>query len=653
MDSVGLEPGSEVGGYRIVAPLGSGGMGTVYRAEDGGGSPVALKLLHPHVGADPASRERLRREVAALQRLRHPGVAAVLDAEADSTEAFLVTELVVGRSLEQHVREHGALAPAELVDLADGLRDALEAVHAAGVVHRDLKPGNVMLTDDGPVLIDFGIAQAAEDVRVTSTGFVVGTPGYLAPELLADGDPSAETDWWGWAAVLAFAATGRPPFGTRPLDAVIARTRAGDADLIGLGPVTAGALEGALDPEPARRTPPDEVVAALDHALDADERPAAPTEVLTVAIPPRRSTRTEPTAVAWGPDAATRALPDDAGTRALPQDAPTRALPDDAATRALPQGAAAPTHDGNTQAMPAVPADPGPGGSWGPEAGYGGGVPSEATPGGPRGYGDGGDPDGGYGAGGYGPSGYGPPSSAGWDGGPGQGPDAADAGAIPEAAGATAYVPPRPRRRTGTVLALGLLAVAGATLYPGVTVVVVAAALLLLRTVGTAAEAVQRRRERRGGVGRGDVARALVASPWHLLRAFAGLLPSLLVAASVVTIVGGLLWWALQTGRLTIPAWGIGPDADGTVRESPAGTWTASAVLAAAVLAGLVAAWWGPLSRGTRAGARWTLGALAPGWSGAAVLSALALAGAAVLAVLAATGQPIVWWPLPGPPSLR
>ena len=117
MERIGLAPGSEVGGYRVVAPLGSGGMGTVYRAVDGGGAVVALKLLHPHVGADPVARDRLRREVVALQRLRHRGVATVLDAEADSTEAFLVTELVPGRNLEEHVRAHGRLEPDELVEV--------------------------------------------------------------------------------------------------------------------------------------------------------------------------------------------------------------------------------------------------------------------------------------------------------------------------------------------------------------------------------------------------------------------------------------------------------------------------------------------------------------------------------------------------------
>ena len=220
MERIGLAPGSEVGGYRIVAPLGSGGMGAVYRAVDGGGGEVALKLLHPHVGADAAARERLRREVAALQRLRHPGVAAVLDAEADSTEAFIVTELVDGENLARHVREHGPLAGSALADLAGGLFEVLDAVHAAGVVHRDLKPSNVVLTAERPVLIDFGIAQGLDDAPLTSTGVVLGTPGYLAPELLDGAEPDESSDWWGWATVLAFAATGRDPFGARPLEAV-------------------------------------------------------------------------------------------------------------------------------------------------------------------------------------------------------------------------------------------------------------------------------------------------------------------------------------------------------------------------------------------------------------------------------------------------
>ncbi|MBF0689218.1 MAG: serine/threonine protein kinase [Cellulomonas sp.] len=283
MERIGLTPGSQIGGYTIVAPLGSGGMGTVYRAVDGGGEPVALKLLHPHVASDSVVRARLMREVAALQRLRHGSVAAVLDAEADSTEAFLVTELVAGDTLTERVRASGPLDADELLLLAEGLRSALTAVHAAGVVHRDMKPSNVLLTDDGPVLIDFGLAQGVDDdANLTTAGFVLGTPGYLAPELLDGGEPGPATDLWGWAAVLAFAATGRDPFGSRPVEAVLARARAGEVDLLGVGPLTRAALAGALRPAPADRTDPADVVAALRTVATQGELP--PGAVPTIAL---------------------------------------------------------------------------------------------------------------------------------------------------------------------------------------------------------------------------------------------------------------------------------------------------------------------------------------------------------------------------------
>ncbi len=281
MERIGLAPGAELGGYRVLAPLGQGGMGAVYRAVDADGFGVALKLLHPHL-ADGSARERLAREVAALQKVRHPGVARVLDAELDSAEAFVVTELVEGSDLAASVMIDGALGAGrlvELADLAEQLAVALEAVHAAGVLHRDLTPGNVMVTADGPVLIDFGIAQVVEDARMTSAGQVAGTPGYLSPELLAGAEPGPRDDWWGWAAVLAFAATGRPPFGVRPLAAVMARVRGGEPDLAGIDQRVAAALAGALQLDPDRRTSAGAVVAALRGIADGtvpDPRPAAP-----------------------------------------------------------------------------------------------------------------------------------------------------------------------------------------------------------------------------------------------------------------------------------------------------------------------------------------------------------------------------------------
>lgn len=270
----------EVGGYRLLGTLGAGGMGAVYRAIDGDGRVVALKLLHAHLDGDPEARERLRREVESLQRVRHRGVARVLDAEIDSAEAFLVTELVAGRSLAEQVRAAGPLDPPELAELAEQLHDALAVVHRAGVLHRDLTPGNVMLTDDGPVLIDFGIAQSIEDSRVTSAGLVAGTPGYVAPELLAGGEPSAAGDWWGWAVLLTFAATGRSPFGRGSARVVLARARAGDADLDGLDPRTAAALHSALAPEPWRRAAPERVLEDLMLAASGVTDLADETEVI-------------------------------------------------------------------------------------------------------------------------------------------------------------------------------------------------------------------------------------------------------------------------------------------------------------------------------------------------------------------------------------
>lgn len=606
MERIGLEPGSEVGGYTIVAPLGSGGMGTVYRALDGGGTPVALKLLHPHVGADPVARDRLRREVLALQRLHHPGVAAVLDAEADSTEAFIVTELVAGRNLEEHVRRHGPLDPDALADFADGLHDALAAVHAAGVVHRDLKPSNVLVTDEGPVLIDFGIAQAADDPRLTSTGLVIGSPGYLAPELLDDAEPTAGTDWWGWAALLAFAATGRPPFGLRPLAVVITRAREGDADVEGLGPRTAQALRGALAPEPDQRLAPEQLVDVLHDAAEHGDEPVAGE---TVVLPGAATSATQ----RFAPSPATERLPASSDTERLPAASDTERFPADQGDPTAVLGAA-----GGTRVFPAPP----------PPAH----VPRQSVFARPDAVGD--------------TAVFGAATEETWpddraqdrdDWFPDRDEDGDHDGADEE--DADGYVRPPAQRRWGTLLALGLLAVVAASVYPGVTLVVLGLALVLARTVGSAVEAMHTRRERHG-VRRTDAWRSAAATPWHLVRGVVGLLPSVVVGASVAVIVGGGLWWAISSGQVT-----VGDAVPGTTPEG----LVASGVIGVAFLLGLVCTWWGPLSRLTRTGARRLLAGVAPGSTGAVVIVLLALVGTAVLAFQVSNGHPVVWAPLPEP----
>ena len=167
---------------------------------DEGGGEAALKLID---ASDAGARLRLAREVAALQALRHPAVPRVLDAELDDDEPFVVFEFIDGASLSAHVKRKGALPPEQVAALADALASALAAVHAAGVVHRDVTPANVLLSSSGPVLIDFGLSHRQDDDRLTRMGLVSGTAGYVAPEVIDGAEPTAASDDW------AFAATAR------------------------------------------------------------------------------------------------------------------------------------------------------------------------------------------------------------------------------------------------------------------------------------------------------------------------------------------------------------------------------------------------------------------------------------------------------------
>ena len=173
-----------LGPYRLVRRLGEGGMGVVYLAMDSSEVPVALKALHPGMAQESNARRRMGREVETMQRVRSRYVAEVLDADLDGDPPYIVTRYVPGLSLDEVVGNGGAVTGPALARLAYGLSEALAAVHGAGVVHRDLKPGNVMISDGEPVVIDFGIAHLPETTRLTMTGMFMGTPGYLAPEVI-------------------------------------------------------------------------------------------------------------------------------------------------------------------------------------------------------------------------------------------------------------------------------------------------------------------------------------------------------------------------------------------------------------------------------------------------------------------------------------
>ncbi|TPF96686.1 hypothetical protein EP30_06340 [Bifidobacterium sp. UTCIF-39] len=280
LTALNLAPGNLVGGYTLISRLGGGAMGSVWRVKDDGGNIYAMKILRDSLGDDGdgtdgfhqggedtagMARERLRREAAALRRVNHPGVCQIVDMELDDSLAFIVTELIEGKNLREDVLANGKYVAGDLERLARKLIDAVAAVHRAGIIHRDIKPTNVMVSRTGPVLVDFGIAMGEGESHVTRTGLVMGTPGFIAPEIIDGAESDETTDWWSTSAVLAFAATGQPVFGSKPMMAVLERAAAGNANLSGLPPRTTAAFRSALSPRRGDRCTPLELLQTIEQ----------------------------------------------------------------------------------------------------------------------------------------------------------------------------------------------------------------------------------------------------------------------------------------------------------------------------------------------------------------------------------------------------
>ncbi|HQR27083.1 MAG TPA: serine/threonine-protein kinase, partial [Nocardioides sp.] len=200
-------PGLTVAGYALQTRLGEGGMGVVHLARRPDGRPVALKVIRPHVVGDDEARARLAREVGSLSRIRSPRVAEIVDADPWGPVPYVATRYVPGLSLHDQVRDEGPITGPDLDWFALCLAEALAAVHDCGVLHRDVKPSNVLMEGRSPVLIDFGLARVADDPRLTLTGWLLGTPGYLPPEILHGEDATPASDVHSWAATVAFAGT--------------------------------------------------------------------------------------------------------------------------------------------------------------------------------------------------------------------------------------------------------------------------------------------------------------------------------------------------------------------------------------------------------------------------------------------------------------
>ncbi|MEZ0165301.1 protein kinase [Kineococcus sp. LSe6-4] len=511
-------PGDRLGPYRLDREIGQGGMGIVYLGLDEEHRAAALKVLKPHIAADPQARQRLAREVATLERVRSPRVAEVLAADVDGPWPHLVTRYVPGPSLEHVVQTRGPLRGSRLRDLGHGLAQALEAIHAAGVVHRDLKPSNVLLLDGLPVVIDFGIAHVADDVRLTSTGLVMGTPGYLSPEVVAGGLVSPATDWWGWAATVAYAASGRPPFGTGPMEVVLDRVRRADVDLSEVPADLRGPVLAALAVNPAHRPHPEALLRALDGATTG---PQVRTDqgASTTAVPaeePGRSRFASLIAEEAHPPGRPATDPGSAAEGATSVLPPVRPAPP---TAPFPQAGPQDRRPPVQQAPPGwIPQAPGPGPGWAPPV----------------------------------PAGYGPPQA-------GPVPGGQPAAQAPRLAGNGE--PARPQR-SWTILAALTALVGVFAVAPAAAVVLAVVGGTLARTVDRAAAGLFRRRWEAGPRST-DALAVGAATPWHALRAavstvFASIIP-LLVGVSVVFILGTFTQGALggYQGPWTLAASGL------------------------------------------------------------------------------------------------
>ncbi|WP_327256769.1 serine/threonine-protein kinase [Streptomyces sp. NBC_01244] len=261
--ALSAEDPREIGGYRLHARLGSGGMGVVYLAHTPGGRPIALKAVRRELASDPEFRRRFAQEVASTRRIHGLFTAQVIDSGVEDPTPWLATAYVSGPSLHEVVRRHGPLPTRTVLLLLAGIAEALQAIHGAGVVHRDLKPANVLLAQDGPRVIDFGIARAADAAALTGTGLRIGTAAFMAPEQALGHAATPATDVFALGTLAAYVACGIAPFGNGPESSALYRVVHEHPDLSRVPHELYGLVSWCLAKQPEDRPQPAEVIASV------------------------------------------------------------------------------------------------------------------------------------------------------------------------------------------------------------------------------------------------------------------------------------------------------------------------------------------------------------------------------------------------------
>ncbi|MEY9213459.1 serine/threonine protein kinase [Thermobifida halotolerans] len=282
--------------YRITGRIGSGGAAVVYAARGPAEERVAVKALRPETAADPAHRERFAREAALLDRVDARRTAAPIDADLHARRPWLAMRHVLGPTVGDSVDADGPMAGVNLVDFTARLAEALADIHRSGIVHRDLKPGNVLLAEDGPRVIDFGIARTVDEPADTDSGEILGSPGWISPEQFRNRVPGPPADVFAWGGLVAYAATGRRPFGSGAVRDTALRVLNGQADLRGVPRSLLPWVQAALDADPDRRPSAAELAAAIGGLAVGRTRSCGAVSRPRTAPPSRSAVRTQPVA---------------------------------------------------------------------------------------------------------------------------------------------------------------------------------------------------------------------------------------------------------------------------------------------------------------------------------------------------------------------